>query len=79
MLNLAMAMKVLSAEELAQRAVDNASNALAAGHRALSKNETLGQEAISSLMRGGTIPDKVDNTALSRKHAPKLSIRQRFS
>lgn len=53
-------LEVLSAEELAQRAMDNAANAMAAGYRALSKNEALGQEAISTVMRGGTIPDKVE-------------------
>lgn len=71
-------MEVLSAEALAQRAMDNASSAISAGHRALSKNEALGQEAISSLMRGGTIPDKVDDTggSLDSKHVLNMPVRQ---
>lgn len=52
-------MKVLSAEELAQRALDNAANAMAAGRKTLSREEALGQEASSALLQGGTISDKV--------------------
>lgn len=51
--------KVLSAEELAQRALDNAANAMAAGRKTLSREEALGQEASSALLQGGTISDKV--------------------
>eukprot|EP00752_Nemacystus_decipiens_P002219 g2107.t3 len=52
-------LKVLSAEELAQKAMDNAANALAAGRKILSREEALGQEASSALLQGGTISDKV--------------------
>lgn len=51
---------MLSAEELAQRAMDNAANAMAAGRKILTKDEALGQEASSALMQGGTISDKVN-------------------
>lgn len=51
--------QVLSAEELAQKAMDNAANAMAAGRKTLSREEALGQEASSALLQGGTISDKV--------------------
>lgn len=51
--------QVLSAEELAQKAMDYAANAMAAGRKTLSREETLGQEASSALLQGGTISDKV--------------------
>lgn len=51
--------QVLSAEELAQKAMDNAANAMAAGRKTLSREESLGQEASSALLQGGTISDKV--------------------
>lgn len=51
--------QVLSVEELAQKAMDNAANAMAAGWKTLSREEALGQEASSALLHGGTISDKV--------------------
>lgn len=51
--------QVLSAEELAQKAMDNAANAMATGRKTLSREEALGQEASSALLQGGTISDKV--------------------
>lgn len=39
--------------------MDNAANAMAAGRKALSREEALGQEASSALLQGGTISDKV--------------------
>ena len=55
----ALVLQVLSVEELVQRAIDNADSAIAAGRTDLSNDETLGQEAGSALMQGGTIPDEV--------------------
>eukprot|EP00903_Cladosiphon_okamuranus_P015252 g14094.t3 len=52
-------LKVLSAEELVQKAMDTATNAMAAGRKTLSREEALGQEASSALLQGGTISDKV--------------------
>lgn len=51
--------QVLSAEETTERAMDNAANAMAAGRKVLTKEETLGQEASSALLQGRTISDKV--------------------
>lgn len=67
------AIQVLSAEELAQKAMDNAANAMAAGRKTLSREEALGQEASSALLQGGTISDKVHvrrmDTELIRMHS----------
>lgn len=51
--------QVLSAEELAQRAMDNAANAMAAGRKVLTTEEALGQQASSALLQGDSISDEV--------------------
>lgn len=53
--------QVLSAEELAQCAMDNAANAMAAGRKVLSAEEALGQQANSTVLQGGSISDEVRN------------------
>lgn len=69
---------MLSAEELAQRAMDNAANAIAAGRKTLSRDEALGQEASSALLQGGTISDKVPtivSASLGRRKWTLVSLK----
>lgn len=52
-------LQVLSAEEIAQKAIENAARAMTANLKVLSRQEALGQVASSALLQGGTISDEV--------------------